>query len=59
MRPQIATGNHSKIVVIGIETGDFEVAKSLILAVNRFYERKSNTQPLVIQIGHKDLATAP
>lgn len=53
IRPQVELGNHGKIVAIDIETGDFEVANSPILAVDRLYERKPDAQPWVIRIGHK------
>jgi len=53
IRPQIETGNHGKIVAIDIETGDFEVANSTILAVDKLYERKPDAQPWVIRIGHR------
>jgi hypothetical protein len=53
IRPQVETGNHGKIVAIDIETGDFEVANSSMLAVDKLYERKPNAQPWVIRIGHR------
>ena len=53
IRPQIEVGNHGKIVAIDIESGDFEVANSTILAVDRLYERKPDAQPWVIRIGHR------
>jgi hypothetical protein len=53
VRPQVEVGNHGKIVAIDIETGDFEVANSPILAVDRLYERKPDAQPWVIRIGHR------
>ena len=53
IRPQIEVGNHGKIVAIDIESGDFEVANSPILAVDRLYEHKPNAQPWVIRIGHR------
>ena len=53
IRRQIEADNHGKIVAIDIETGDFEVANSTILAVDRLYERKPDAQPWVIRIGHR------
>jgi hypothetical protein len=53
IRPQVEAGNHGKIVAIDIETGDFEVANSTILAVDKLYERKPDAQPWVIRIGHR------
>ena len=53
IRPQVEADNHGKIVAIDIETGDFEVASSAILAVDKLYERKPDAQPWVIRIGHR------
>jgi hypothetical protein len=53
IRSQVEEGNHGKIVAIDIETGDFEVANSPILAVDKLYERKPDAQPWVIRIGHR------
>ncbi len=53
IRSQIEADNHGKIVAIDIETGDFEVANSPILAVDKLYERKPDAQPWVIRIGHR------
>lgn len=53
IRPQVEAGNQGKIVAIDIETGDFEVANSPMLAVDKLYERKPDAQPWVIRIGHR------
>ena len=53
VRSQVEEGNHGKIVAIDIETGDFEVANSAILAVDKLYERKPDAQPWVIRIGYR------
>ena len=53
IRPQVEADNHGKIVAIDIETGDFEVANSPMLAVDQLYERKPDAQPWVIRIGHR------
>ena len=53
IRPQVEAGNHGKIVAIDIETGDFELAESPMLAVDRLYERKPDAQPWVIRVGHR------
>jgi hypothetical protein len=53
IRPQVEANNHGKIVAIDIETGDFEVANSTILAVDKLYERKPDAQPWVVRIGHR------
>ena len=53
IRPHVEAGNHGKIVAIDIETGDFEVANSPMIAVDKLYERKPDAQPWVIRIGHR------
>jgi len=53
IRPQVEAGNHGKIVAIDIETGDFELAESPMLAVDRLYERKPDAQPWVIRVGRR------
>ncbi len=53
VRSQVEEGNHGKIVAINIETGDFEVADTPIVAVDRLYERYPDAQPWVIRIGHR------
>ncbi len=55
IRPQVEAGNHGKIVAIDIETGDFEVADSSMIAVDKLYERKPDAQPWVIRIGHRSV----
>jgi hypothetical protein len=39
--------------IIDIETGDFEVADTTILATDQLYERHPDAQPWVIRIGHQ------
>jgi hypothetical protein len=53
VRSQVEEGNHGKIVAIDIETGDFEVADTPMVAVDRLYEREPDAQPWVIRIGHR------
>jgi hypothetical protein len=53
IRSQVEAENYGKIVAIDIETGDFEVADTPILATDRLYERHPNAQPWVIRIGHQ------
>jgi hypothetical protein len=53
VRPQVEAGNFGKIVAIDIETGDFEVADTPMVAVDRLYEREPDAQPWVIRIGHR------
>jgi len=45
VRPKVEAGNHGKIVAIDIETGAFEVTDTPMVAVDRLYERKPDTQP--------------
>ena len=53
MRSQIEQGNQSRIVVIDIETGTFEVDDTPMVAVDRLYEYQSDAQSWVIRIGHR------
>lgn len=53
IRSQVEAGNQGKIVAIDIETGDFEIANSPMIAVDKLYERKPDAQPWVIRIGHR------
>lgn len=53
IRQQVESGNHGKIVAIDIETGNFEVDKDVVPALNRLYERYSDAQPLVMRIGSR------
>jgi len=53
VRPQVEEGNCGKIVAIDIETGAFEVADTLMVAVDRLYEREPDAQPWVIRVGHR------
>lgn len=53
IRPQVEADNHGKIVAIDIETGDYEIADSPMLAVDRLYERNPDVQPWVIRIGYR------
>ncbi len=39
VRPQVEAGNHGKLVAIDIETGEFEVADTPMVAVDQLYER--------------------
>ena len=51
--PQIAEGNHGKIVAIDIETEAFEIADDTITASERLLERYPNAQIWRVRIGHK------
>ncbi|NEO87649.1 MAG: hypothetical protein F6J87_25825 [Spirulina sp. SIO3F2] len=53
IRQQVEAGNEGKIVAIDIETGDFEVAETVVAATNRLFERHPEAQPWGIRIGHR------
>ncbi|MGF1524135.1 MAG: hypothetical protein ACFBSF_17590 [Leptolyngbyaceae cyanobacterium] len=53
IQQQVEVGNEGKIVAIDIETGNFEVANTVLPATNRLFERNPDAQPWVIRIGHR------
>jgi hypothetical protein len=53
VRPQIAAGNHGKIVAIDIETGAFEVAEDTMTATRLLRLRVPDAQPWVVRIGYR------
>ncbi len=53
IKPQVETDNHGKIVAIDLETGDFEVDKSEIIACSRLETRHPNAQIWIIRIGSR------
>lgn len=53
VHPQVAEGNHGKIVAIDIETGDFEVDKSEIAACERLEARRPDAQIWIRRIGSR------
>jgi hypothetical protein len=53
IQQQVEAGNEGKIVAIDIETGDFEVAETVIAATNQLFERHPDAQPWGIRIGHR------
>ena len=52
IQQQVATGNEGKIVAIDIETGDFEVAETVMAATDQLFERQPDAQPWTLRIGH-------
>jgi hypothetical protein len=52
IRQQVEVGNEGKIVAIDIETGDFEVAGTIIAATDPLFNRHPGAQPWTIRIGH-------
>jgi peptide subunit release factor RF-3 len=53
IRQQVEAGNEGKIVVIDIETGEFEVDDTVMAATDRLFERIPDAQPWTIRIGHR------
>jgi hypothetical protein len=53
IQQQVEAGNEGKIVAIDIETGDFEVAETVVAATNPLFERHPDAQPWGIRIGHR------
>jgi hypothetical protein len=53
VRPQVEAGNHSKIVAIDLETGDFEVDRSEIAACDRLETRHPDAQIWIVRIGSR------
>jgi hypothetical protein len=53
VRTQVEEGNYGKIVAIDIETGDFEVDKSEIVACDRLEARHPDAQIWIVRIGSR------
>ncbi|HEY9825537.1 MAG TPA: hypothetical protein V6D19_08825 [Stenomitos sp.] len=53
VRSQVEADNHGKIVAIDIETGDFEVDKSEIVACDRLEARRPDAQIWIVRIGSR------
>lgn len=53
IKPQIEAGNDGKIVAIDIETGDFEIDHSEIVASDRLEARHPNAQIWIVRIGSR------
>jgi len=53
IRQQVEPGNEGKIVAIDIETGEFEVAETVMAATAQLYQRHPDAQPWGIRIGHR------
>ncbi|WP_204154322.1 hypothetical protein [Leptolyngbya sp. CCY15150] len=53
IRQQVEAGNDGKIVAIDIETGNFEVADTILPATRQLFDRNPDAQPWVIRIGHR------
>jgi hypothetical protein len=53
VRPKVEDGNHGRIVAIDIETGEYEVADSVLAATSQLFARVPDTQPGIVRIGHR------
>ena len=53
VRSKVETGNHGKIVAIDIETGNFEVDASEIVACDRLEMRHPDAQIWIVRIGSR------
>jgi len=53
VRQQVEEGNYGKIVAIDIETGDFEVDRSEIVACDRLETRCPDAQIWIVRIGSR------
>ncbi|MBD2498755.1 hypothetical protein [Nostoc sp. FACHB-280] len=53
IKPQLEAGNDGKIVAIDIETGDFEIDKSEIVACDRLETRHPDAQIWIVRIGSR------
>ncbi|MDZ4871434.1 MAG: hypothetical protein CLLPBCKN_000822 [Chroococcidiopsis cubana SAG 39.79] len=53
VRPQVEEGNYGKIAAIDIETGDFEVDTSEIVACDRLEARRPDAQIWIVRIGSR------
>jgi hypothetical protein len=53
VRLEVEEGNHGKIVAIDLETGDFEVDASEIVACDRLETRHPDAQIWIVRIGSR------
>ena len=51
VRPTLKPGDEEKFVAIDIETGEFEIHKNDMTAVNRLYKRLPKAQVWLLQAG--------
>jgi hypothetical protein len=52
VRPLVEAGNRGKIVAIDIDTGEFEVADTLVTAGNGLFARLPEAQVFYVRIGY-------
>lgn len=53
IKHQVEAGNDGKIVAIDLETGDFEIDKSEIVACDRLETRHPDAQIWIVRIGSR------
>jgi hypothetical protein len=53
IRPKVEAGNKGRLVVIDIETGEYEVGDNGLTAAEALYARLPNAQPYCVRIGYK------
>jgi hypothetical protein len=53
LRSRLAAGDKGRFVTIDVDTGDFEVADSLLEAATRLQARRPDAQTWSLRIGYK------
>ena len=53
IRPQVGAGNRGRFVAIDVDTGDFELADTLLEAATRLLARRPDAQSWSVRIGYK------
>ena len=53
IRPQLAAGNKGRIVTIDVDSGDFELADTLLDSATRLLARRPDAQTWTLRIGYK------
>jgi hypothetical protein len=53
IRPLVEQGNHGRVVVIDIETGDYQVADDGLEACRPLIARRPDAQLYCVRIGHR------
>ena len=56
IRPKVENGNHGRIVVIDVETGQFELGDDLVETVHRLRTRNPDAVPYALRVGFPALA---
>jgi hypothetical protein len=53
IRPLVEAGNEGRIVAIDVQSGAFEVAKTVLDATDRLYAHMPDALAWVVRIGHR------